>query len=279
MFGFVTANWKELTKAQQERYGAVYCGICRGIGRQSGETARLCLSYDMAFLSTLLMSLYEPEEQSGKGCCLPHPLVKRPWVDNEFVRYGADMNVALAYYNCLDDWQDDGKTSAKALAKLLEKRYPAIEERWPRQCHAIQSCIVRLSELEKQNCPNPDVPAGVFGELMAELFTYEEDLWAPTLRQMGEALGRFIYLMDAAVDYKKDLRKGKYNPYAAMGLGEDRQRWEEYLVLTMGRCAQAYERLPLVQDKPLLDNILYSGVWVNYRRKRKEEDRDDRGSV
>jgi hypothetical protein len=90
---------------------------------------------------------------------------------------------------------------------------------------------------------------------------------------MGQALGRFIYLMDAAVDYKNDLRKGKYNPYVAMGLGEDRQRWEEYLVLIMGRCSQAYERLPLVQDKGLLDNILYSGVWINYRRKRKEEDR------
>ena len=273
MFGFVTANWKELTKEQQARYGAIYCGICRGIGQQSGEAARLSLSYDMAFLSALLMSLYEPEEQSGTGRCAPHPLTCRPWVDNEYIRYGADMNVALAYYNCLDDWHDDGKPAAKAMAKLLEKRYPAIERRWPRQCGAIQSGIARLSELEKGNCSNPDEPAGIFGELMGELFTYREDLWAPTLRQMGQALGRFIYLMDAAVDYSRDRKTGKYNPYVAMGLGEDRQRWEEYLVLTMGRCSQAYERLPLVQDKGLLDNILYSGVWINYRRKRKEEDR------
>ncbi|MBQ8835322.1 MAG: hypothetical protein IJ001_10455 [Oscillospiraceae bacterium] len=272
MFGYVTANWKELTKEQQERYGAIYCGICRGIGQQSGELARLGLSYDMAFLSALLMSLYEPEETGGKGRCLPHPFISRTWVDSKFIRYGADMNVALAYYNCLDDWQDDGKPSARIMAKLLEGRCPAIEERYPRQCGAIRSCIARLSELEKANCANPDEPAGVFGELMAELLTYEEDLWAPTLRQMGHALGRFIYLMDAAVDYRRDLKKGKYNPYIAMGLGENRERWEEYLVLTMGRCADAFEKLPLVQDKPLLDNILYSGVWTNYRRKRKEED-------
>ena len=111
--------------------------------------------------------------------------------------------------------------------------------------------------------------------LMAELLVYEEDLWAPTLRQMGEALGRFIYLLDAALDYRKDHKKGKYNPYIAMGLGEDWQRWEDYLVLTMARCTQFYERLPLVQDKTLLDNILYSGVWVNYRAKRKEADQND----
>ena len=45
---------------------------------------------------------------------------------------------------------------------------------------------------------------------------------------------------------------------------------EEYLELAMGRCTDYYERLPLVQDKALLDNILYSGVWVRYRGKRKE---------
>ena len=107
---------------------------------------------------------------------------------------------------------------------------------------------------------------------MGELFVYYDDLWAPHLRQMGMALGRFIYLLDAAMDYDKDKRKKKYNPYLAMGQEKDRSRWEEYLVLTMGRCTANFEMLPLVQDKALLDNILYSGVWVNYRGKRKEED-------
>ena len=32
--------------------------------------------------------------------------------------------------------------------------------------------------------------------------------------------------------------------------------WEDYLVLTMGRCTENFEKLPLVQDKALLDNIL-----------------------
>ena len=78
--------------------------------------------------------------------------------------------------------------------------------------------------------------------------------------------------LDAALDYDKDKRKGKYNPFLAMDTGKDWQRWEEYLVLAMGRCTDSFERLPLVQDKAILDNILYSGIWMNYRRKRKEED-------
>ena len=271
MFGFVTANYKELTKAQQDRYGAIYCGICRRIREQSGNVARLGLSYDMAFLSCLLMSLYEPEETAHNNVCLMHPVKRRQWVDNEYIQYAADMNVALAYYNFLDDWQDDKKVSAKVMAGALEKHNAEIEERYPRQCGAIRDCIEKLSALERAGCPNPDEPASCFGKLLGELFVYREDLWAADLRQMGEALGRFIYLLDAVLDYDRDGKKGKYNPFLAMGTGRDPQRWEEYLVLTMGRCTAHFEMLPLVQDKALLDNILYSGVWVALRGKKKEE--------
>ena len=275
MFGYVTASMGELTKQQQRRYSAVYCGICRRIRAQSGQLARLGLSYDMAFLAVLLMSLYEPSEQNGNNRCLIHPITRRDWIDNEFVRYAADMNVALAYYNCLDDWQDDGKRGAKWLAEAYEKHLPDIETRWPRQCRAIRDSLENLSALEKANCPNPDEPAGTFGALMGELLAVKEDLWSPTLRKMGNALGRFIYLLDAELDYDKDRHQGKYNPFLAKGEDKDWAKWEDYLVLTMGRCTAEFEKLPLVQDKPLLDNILYSGVWVNYRRKRKEEERHD----
>ena len=275
MFGYVTASLKELSEDAQKRYGAVYCGICRRIRVQSGNVARLGLSYDMAFLALLLMSLYEPEEETGDKACALHPIKKRPWVDNKYIQYAADMNVALAYYNALDDWEDDGKYSAKLLAGQFGKHLPEIARRYPRQCQAIEDCIRQLSRLEKEGCSNPDEPASCFGTLMGELLTYEEDLWATHLRQMGFYLGRFIYLLDAALDYDKDGKKGKYNPYLAMGTGKDWPRWEEYLILTMGRCTDAFEKLPLVQDKPLLNNILYSGVWLNKRKKGQKENHDD----
>lgn len=271
MFGYVTANYQELSKEMQKRYGMVYCGICRQIRQRSGGAARLGLRYDMAFLSLLLMSLYEPEETQGKRGCGLHPIAPRPWVDNPYIRYAADMNVALAYYNCLDDWKDDKNRVSKTLAGVFSPHLPEIAKEYPRQCAAMETCMARLSEKERENCPNPDGAAGDFGALMAELLVYKEDMWAPTLRTLGDSLGRFIYLLDAALDYDKDARKGRYNPYLAMGTGKDPDRWEEYLVLTMGRATEAFERLPLVQDKALLDNILYSGVWVSYRGKGRQE--------
>ena len=195
------------------------------------------------------------------------------WVDNESIRYSADMNVLLGYYNCLDDWQDEKKLSAKLMASFYEKSLPGIADAYPRQTEAVRSCLARLSALEREGCTNPDEPAGAFGELMGEILVYREDLWAPTLRKMGEGLGRFIYLMDAVMDYDRDKRKHEYNPLLSMGVPRDPERWEEYLVLAMAGATAEFEKLPLVQDKALLDNILYSGVWVSYRERGKKEER------
>ena len=262
MFGYVMASLSELTKQQRNRYSSVYCGICRNMRQAACNTARLGLSYDMAFLALLLMSLYEPEEQSGKHACMLHPF--RAFTENAYIRYAADMNVLLLYYKCLDDVQDENKLTARKMAELLAPAVEEIGEKYPRQTGAVKACLTELSGLEKENCPEPDRVAGCFGRLLAEILVYRQDHWAKTLYQLGDSLGRFIYLADAAADFQTDKKKNRYNPFLAMETPVD---FEQLLVLAMGRCVKFYEHLPLVQDKEILDNILYSGVWIEYRRR------------
>ena len=40
--------------------------------------------------------------------------------------------------------------------------------------------------------------------MMREIFVWREDRWSETLRHMGDALGRFLYLLDAAMDLDED---------------------------------------------------------------------------
>lgn len=275
MFGLVTASPKELTQEEKARYGAVYCGICREIKHSDGQACRLGLQYDMAFLALLLMSLYEPEESGGDRSCILHPIKKHPWMTNEYICYAARMNVALAAYKAKDDWEDEKKLSAKVMNSVFGKNLDDISQQFPRQCESMATCIRQLNALEKENCANPDEPANCFGRLMSDLMVYKEDMWSDSLRKLGFHLGRFIYLADAAIDYEKDQKQGKYNPFIAMGSGEDYTHWEQYLVLAMAGCTDAYERLPLVQDKHLLDNILYSGVWLNYRKQQRKCEKED----
>lgn len=250
----------ELSDAQKERWSSIYCGICRRIGKQSSLKARLVLRYDCAFLALLLMSLYEPEETAGKSACLAHPLKKKGWVDNEYIRYAADMNVALGYYKALDDKCDERKLTGSAMAAALKKNVADIESRYPRQCQAIRSCLSQLSGLEGENSADIDRCAGCFGRLLAAIFVYQQDMWAPTLEKMGFALGRFIYLADALCDLEADKKAGHYNPYLAASL--DKAQGKEHLVMAMASCSEYFESLPLVQDKGILDNIIYSGVWL-----------------
>ncbi len=279
VFGYVMANGDELSKEQLSRYTAVYCGICRHLRDAGGQTARLGLSYDVTFLAMVLMSLYEPEELSGGNACMLHPIKKRPWVQTQYTRYAGDMNLALAYYKAVDDYRDEGKFGAKTVSNIFSRDLERIRQEYPRQCAAMEEHLEKLTALEQENCSNPDLPAGCFGALMGELFVYRQDMWEEPLRQMGMALGRFIYLADAATDYRRDKKKHSYNPFLAMGMEEDWGAWEQYLVLAMGRCTDYFERLPLVQDKDILDNILYSGIWTQYRRrqgKQVQEETDDR---
>lgn len=273
MFGYVVADQANLSPEELDRYKSAYCGLCRAIGKRHGQHARMVLTYDMTFLVLLLDSLYEPQAGSGRGRCLPHPVRPRDWHSSSFTGYAADMNVALAYYNCLDDWQDDRNLAKLAAAKALEARYPAIRDRWPAQCRAIEDSISRLSALECSKSPDLDGAARCFGDLMAALFTVREDHWTSTLQAMGSCLGQFIYLMDAALDRKGDDKHGRYNPISAFEGQYGPFNALQALTMLIGDCTLAFERLPLEQDLSLLRNILYSGVWVRYAMAQQREAR------
>jgi hypothetical protein len=148
MFGYVVADIGSLTPEQLSRYRGAYCGLCRTLQERHGALSRLTLNYDMTFLVLLLSAMYEPEETAGSGRCLPHPLHRRDWWRSRFTDYAADMNVALAYHNCMDDWRDDRLLLSLAEAKLLRRHYETVAARHPAQCAAVERCMAELAALE-----------------------------------------------------------------------------------------------------------------------------------
>ena len=57
MFGYIRVDKSELKIKDYEMYKAVYCTLCRKLGRKYGILSRLTLSYDFTFLALLNMSL------------------------------------------------------------------------------------------------------------------------------------------------------------------------------------------------------------------------------
>lgn len=280
MFGVLSAGAECLTEEQLSRYRACYCGLCRSIQKRHGQIARMVLSYDIVFLVLLLSSLYEPEEESGEDSCAVHPFEKRQWSASSISGYAADMNVALSYLKCLDDWHDEGDLAALTASGILKKGYEQVRERWPRQCEAMERSMAELSEIEKGRADSPDAAAASFGRLMAELFVYKEDRWSEALRRMGFALGECVYVMDACLDLDGDTFHERYNPFRRYYGLDNEQRFRDILRMLMGECVRWFDTLPLVQDADILKNILCTGIWAGFDKKySKKGPSDVSGSV
>ena len=265
MFGYVRPYLADLSEEEKKRYRGVYCGLCRALNEKYGLAGRMGLNYDMTFLILLLSSLYEPREQSRETVCPPHPLKKHREITNEFTQYAADMTVALTYYKALDDWQDEKKAMGKMYADLLKKHYFAVRKRYPRQCQAIEESIAAIHQVEKDPGIPPEQAADWSGKMLGSLFALREDYFRPQLAWLGYSLGKFIYVLDAAVDYETDQKKGCFNPLPGMQLTPASA--SDVLRQPLGQAAEIFEGLPLVQDVGILRNILYEGVWQVYNAK------------
>ena len=261
MFGYVTIYQKDLDNAAMDCYQAYYCGLCQSLGRKYGTAARMALSYDMTFAALLLTALYDPPTQTSQGRCAPHPLRTRPRAVNEFTDYAADMTVVLAYYNYLDDWQDERKRTSYTAAKILRKSFLKVSEQYPRQTKAVKEYLKKIHECENRNSADMDLAAGLTGEALGEIYAYKDDIWSEDLRQLGFYLGKFIYLMDAYEDLEKDKKSGNYNPYKFIGdLPEFDKTAEDILTMMAASASKAFEKLPILENVDILRNILYIGI-------------------
>lgn len=278
MFGYVTIYKPELKMKDYYKYKAYYCGLCQTLKEEYGISGQMTLTYDMTFAIILLTSLYESETIKSEHRCIVHPVKRHEMLQNEITEYAASMNVILAYYHFLDDWDDEKSIVGLFGSKILQKKVKKIIKKNERQSRIIRNCLKRLKEYEAKNITDIDTVAGCFGKLMEELFVYKQDCWEAGLRRMGFFLGKFIYIMDAYDDLSKDLEKGTYNPLKERCLKDTyEEECSQMLVMMMGECSQEFEKLPCLQDSDILKNILYAGVWERYNKLQQEgkEQQDD----
>ncbi len=273
MFGYIIANKPELKIKEYEIYKSYYCGLCKTLGKNSGQIARLSLSYDMTFVYIVLSALYEPKESRKPEKCVLHPVKKQCVMVNSIADYVADMSVFMTYLKGRDDWKDR-ETMKKSIAGRLtmditEKSYKQIKEKYHNKVSFILSRMKRLDEGEKHNS-DIDYMAGAFGDIMGEVFCMNNDIWEMTVRKMGFYLGKFIYLMDAYEDIEKDIKTKNYNPFFDAYRRLGKEMFDEYaekiLIMMMADCTREFEKLPIVENVELIRNILYSGVWTKYRK-------------
>ncbi len=298
MFGYVRACKPQLKIAEFELYRGVYCSLCRALGHRYGFSARMTLSYDFTFLALFIMALSDKEVAFRAGHCSFHPTKKRMLCEGdgaEAIDYAADVAMLLTYHKLTDTIEDERffkRFAARFARCFLKKDYKKAAKRCPLQAQAAERYMEAQRALEAERCDSVDRAAEPTARFLQELTLQsvqpDED-HREAVARFGYALGRFIYLADAADDLTEDQKRGSYNPYItafADELTEDilRER-RDYAAAslhgTAAVCAECYETMDIKRFDGILHNVLYYGLpsVIERIRQGKQEDKRDEKSL
>ena len=278
LFGYVRPLEPQLRVCELEAYKAVYCGLCRQLGRTFGLPARFALSYDGTFLALLAMALAEPEPGIAPGRCPFHPLERRSLCgETPGLALAANVVALSLHWKLRDDLADEDlprRLLARSGLLMTRGGYRRAAARHPELDAALAGMTRAQAALEGENCPDLDraaePTASLYSTLLASLAP-EEESQRRVLARLGYLLGRYIYLADALDDLDKDRQKGRYNPLAAAcGAGAEtqavRERGRGSLFLTIGETERTYRLLRVRRFSPILENILTLGLMSTAER-------------
>lgn len=268
MFGYVKPYNPELRVRELEEYKAVYCGLCKQLGRSFGVFARFTLSYDFAFLAMLKTALdSEIYPETERCACIAHPFCKRIRVrENAAMQMAARAAMISVYYKLLDDREDEGffrRVGAVLLlpfAKRARRKALAFADGAAAD-EAAAKMSAAQAQLEAEKCQIPDAAAEPTANFLAAVLkncaaTAEQ---TAVLERFGYLLGRYVYLCDALDDLEDDRRRGRYNPFLYAG-GEAAIAAKNALFLTTAELSDDFDLLELHRYEGILENIIRIGL-------------------
>ena len=271
MFGYVRPPLSDLPEEEKERFRRIYCGLCHTLGARYGAASRFILNYDFTYLAILLSAVEEGERRSK--CCIVSPFRKREYtVSSDALELTADESVILAYWQLRDGVSDHGWLHGlkyRAASSILEGAYRKAAKKRPAFDECTRRQLKILTELERERCDSMDRAADAFAALLGGVAEEVEDpIRRRVLGQLFYHLGRWVYLVDAADDLKKDAESGNYNPVALrFGLldgawtPESRREFAATLDHSIHMMTTAFELWDFGVWTPILETTFYTGLF------------------
>ncbi len=273
MFGYVRVKSPELKVREYEFYRGTYCGLCRSMGKCTGQCSRMTLSYDFAFLALLRITFLRETVSFEQKRCIAHPLKKRNMMKHTpSLTFCAGAAALLNYHKILDDLSDE-KGFKKLRARLV---YPFVAHSRKKALKAglreldgkIARGLSSLSAMEKEGLNSVNAPAEAFGKILADIISYDlSDTDARIAHTLGLTVGKWIYIADALDDWAEDIKRERYNPFRLL-YGDILPSKEELdgirtalkNELLSAEAAVDLMEFDLPDIKEIVSNILYLGM-------------------
>ncbi len=264
MFGYIKAYKPEMRIKEWEMYKAVYCSLCRQLGKKYGLFARFTLSYDFTFLALLEMSLKESSVETERKCCAFNPLKKCNYcknTDNE-LNFASNAAALLLYYKLLDNIDDEKgikKLGFLCLKPMFSSLFKKAEKENKELAEIFKAYTDSQKRVEKEKA-DIDLSADPTAVMLSNVFKMcsDNELDKRALERLGYCMGRYIYILDAAADLPKDLKKDNFNPF------KSHKDYKEYAKTQLNICIEemikAFELINICKFKNILGNIIYLGL-------------------
>ncbi|MBR6769172.1 MAG: hypothetical protein IKM34_06770 [Clostridia bacterium] len=264
MFGYVRPRRSELKIKEFDYYRTVYCGLCHAEKKLS-RRLRYSLSYDMVALALCRIGATGEQSTFQKCRCVAHPMKGRYCVAcSPSLSYTASVAAILVYYKLLDDKEDEkGFRRLGARFMLGGARRAMKASPIPALNTLTKEKLDALYAAERAGAESVYEGASLFGELLGEIFAFDEgDTLSKDkkicLYEIGNRLGRFIYIVDAYADIAEDQKEGKYNPFVLSGEDTNDESFTTALINALDmELAAALNALDLLSvEDPGIDSII-----------------------
>ena len=249
MFGYIRACKPEMRIKEYELYKAVYCSLCKELGKSYGIFARFTLSYDFTFLAILSMALNDHNCGLTQKSCTCNPLKKCTYLEDlSELKFSAAAAMILIYYKLLDNIEDEKgikRIGYKLIKPIFSSAHKKAANEYPQLDKIACDYIQSQRRVEQQYTDNLDMAAEPTAVCMAKMFKTlsDDEMTQRCLDRVGYSIGRYIYILDAAVDLNEDIRLDRFNPLKANA--DDESFIKDYIAPQLNICiaeaAKAYE--------------------------------------
>ena len=267
---------------EYETYRAIYCGLCKELGREFGPLARLTLSYDFAFLALLDLALRPEKPCFAQERCVASPLRKHGCCQSaQGLGFSAHVAMILLHHKLVDNIRDSKglhRLGARVLKGIYSPAYRRAAAAYPQVDAVWRQAMEDQNRLEDRSCALVDEACEPTAQALGQIseMLSEDPGQRRVLFRFGYLLGRWIYLMDALDDLQEDWESGGYNAFllahqellqqASPNWTAIREQAKGSLYLTVGELAKTFELLEVKRYQTILSNVVYLGLRERSRQ-------------
>lgn len=247
----------------------------------------MLLSFDLTFLAVVLLSLKNLPVSFKKGRCPFNPAKRCNYCSPDgALSFAAAATVIMFYYKLKDNIKDSG--FFKKLSALLLLPYSALlrrraKKKYPRLEEIVSENMKKQLETENGKTDSFDMAAHASADALGKIFSlgYGKDKDGGIYR-FGYAVGRWVYLLDAADDLESDRKTGSFNVLInRFGVcPEDKEKLkaeiEATLNMSRAQAIEAYRASGAEMFRPIVENVLFDGMEYTANKVLKGNPKDER---